>query len=149
MASSALASPVPCGHRHPRAFPAAAAASAAPVLRRVGVVTLCRAVAAACRHEGNYTITLTERRRLMLIPAISLTIGSLQYSLEKGAAKAEFPDTSGRNIGLEDATCGAGYHEPYSPPPCADAKLCDHFCKQDGKGDGTCRNGACCCSRSL
>ncbi|KAI4966402.1 hypothetical protein ZWY2020_041006 [Hordeum vulgare] len=58
-------------------------------------------------------------------------------------------EASGRNIGLEDATCGAGYHEPYSPPPCADAKLCDHFCKQDGKGDGTCRNGACCCSRSL
>ena len=29
----------------------------------------------------------------MLIPAISLTIGSLQYSLEKGAAKAEFTDS--------------------------------------------------------
>ncbi|EMS65009.1 putative FKBP-type peptidyl-prolyl cis-trans isomerase 7, chloroplastic [Triticum urartu] len=35
---------------------------------------------------------LVERRRLLLIPAISLTIGSLQYSLEKGAAKAEFTD---------------------------------------------------------
>ncbi|KAI4977289.1 hypothetical protein ZWY2020_057201 [Hordeum vulgare] len=36
---------------------------------------------------------MQERRRLMLIPAISLTIGSLQYSLEKGAAKAEFTDS--------------------------------------------------------
>ncbi|KAE8787140.1 putative FKBP-type peptidyl-prolyl cis-trans isomerase 7, chloroplastic [Hordeum vulgare] len=36
---------------------------------------------------------MQERRRLMLIPAISLTIDSLQYSLEKGATKAEFTDT--------------------------------------------------------
>ncbi|XP_044954922.1 uncharacterized protein LOC123405207 [Hordeum vulgare subsp. vulgare] len=41
-------------------------------------------------------------RRLMLIPAISLTIGSLQYSLEKGAAKAEFtemPALRGKDYG--------------------------------------------------
>ncbi|KAK1677374.1 hypothetical protein QYE76_038222 [Lolium multiflorum] len=33
-----------------------------------------------------------ERRRLLLIPAITITIGSFQYSLENGAAKAEFTD---------------------------------------------------------
>uniref|UniRef100_A0A8R7TC89 Uncharacterized protein n=2 Tax=Triticum urartu TaxID=4572 RepID=A0A8R7TC89_TRIUA len=47
--------------------------------RRTRVISSC--------HGG-----LVERRRLLLIPAISLTIGSLQYSLEKGAAKAEFTD---------------------------------------------------------
>ncbi|KAE8769876.1 putative FKBP-type peptidyl-prolyl cis-trans isomerase 7, chloroplastic [Hordeum vulgare] len=48
--------------------------------RRARVVSSC--------HGG-----MVERRRLMLIPAIILTIGALQYSLEKGAAKAEFTDT--------------------------------------------------------
>ncbi|KAM3392905.1 hypothetical protein ACQJBY_013845 [Aegilops geniculata] len=47
--------------------------------RRARVISSC--------HGG-----MVERRRLLLIPAISLTIGSLQYSLEKGAAKAEFTD---------------------------------------------------------
>ncbi|KAE8770451.1 putative FKBP-type peptidyl-prolyl cis-trans isomerase 7, chloroplastic [Hordeum vulgare] len=47
---------------------------------------------------------MQERRRLMLIPAISLTIGSLQYSLEKGAAKAEFTD---RPPGLRKLKCEA------------------------------------------
>ncbi|VAH40959.1 unnamed protein product [Triticum turgidum subsp. durum] len=47
--------------------------------RRARVISSC--------HGG-----MLERRRLLLIPAISLTIGSLQYSLEKGAAKAEFTD---------------------------------------------------------
>ncbi|KAE8819184.1 hypothetical protein D1007_02938 [Hordeum vulgare] len=45
-----------------------------------------------------------ERRRLMLIPAISLTIGSLQYSLEKGATKAEFTN---RPPGLRKLKCEA------------------------------------------
>ncbi|XP_051208069.1 peptidyl-prolyl cis-trans isomerase FKBP19, chloroplastic [Lolium perenne] len=35
---------------------------------------------------------MIERRRLLLIPAITITIGSFQYSLENGAAKAEFTD---------------------------------------------------------
>uniref|UniRef100_A0A453AE37 Uncharacterized protein n=1 Tax=Aegilops tauschii subsp. strangulata TaxID=200361 RepID=A0A453AE37_AEGTS len=48
--------------------------------RRARVISSC--------HGG-----MVERRRLLLIPAISLTIGSLQYSLEKGAAKAEFTDS--------------------------------------------------------
>ncbi|KAF6995587.1 hypothetical protein CFC21_012062 [Triticum aestivum] len=57
-------------------------------------------------------------------------------------------EASGRNIGLEDATCG-GYQEPYDPSPCPNVNACDHYCKQDGKGSGTCRNGACCCSKRL
>jgi hypothetical protein len=36
---------------------------------------------------------MIERRRLLLIPAITITIGSFQYSLENGAAKAEFTDS--------------------------------------------------------
>ncbi|KAI4963748.1 hypothetical protein ZWY2020_010569 [Hordeum vulgare] len=36
---------------------------------------------------------MQERRRLMLIPAISLTIGSLHADTEKGATKAEFTDS--------------------------------------------------------
>ncbi|KAI4978065.1 hypothetical protein ZWY2020_014619 [Hordeum vulgare] len=44
------------------------------------------------RRRRARVISSCHERRLMLIPAISLTIGSLQYSLEKGAAKAEFTD---------------------------------------------------------
>uniref|UniRef100_A0ACD5YA88 Uncharacterized protein n=1 Tax=Avena sativa TaxID=4498 RepID=A0ACD5YA88_AVESA len=35
---------------------------------------------------------MVERRRLLLIPAITITFGSFQYSLENGTAKAEFTD---------------------------------------------------------
>ncbi|KAK8448510.1 hypothetical protein SEVIR_7G025000v4 [Setaria viridis] len=35
---------------------------------------------------------MMDRRRLMLIPAITIGIGSCQYTFEKGAAKAEFAD---------------------------------------------------------
>ncbi|KAE8766573.1 caffeic acid O-methyltransferase [Hordeum vulgare] len=49
--------------------------------------------AAMTPHTNIPNPHMQERRRLMWIPAISVTIGSLQYSLEKGAAKAEFTDS--------------------------------------------------------
>ncbi|KAM3329342.1 hypothetical protein ACQJBY_026422 [Aegilops geniculata] len=52
-------------------------------------------------------------------------------------------EASGRTIGLEDDVCGGKYHEPYGR--CIDVKSCDTYCKQDKKGGGACRNGACCC----
>ncbi|VAH06580.1 unnamed protein product [Triticum turgidum subsp. durum] len=61
-------------------------------------------------------------------------------------------DASGRNIATTrtiDAIISSGYQEPYDPSPCPNVNACDHYCKQDGKGSGTCRNGACCCSKRL
>ncbi|XP_062225223.1 peptidyl-prolyl cis-trans isomerase FKBP19, chloroplastic-like [Phragmites australis] len=37
-----------------------------------------------------------DRRKLLLIPAISIGIGSFQYTFEKGVAKAEFADNYGK-----------------------------------------------------
>lgn len=43
----------------------------------------------------NYICTgcTMDRRRLLLIPAVGISMGSFQYTFEKGAAKAEFADS--------------------------------------------------------
>lgn len=66
----------------------------------------------------NYLCTgcVTDRRKLLLVPAISVAIGSFQYTFFKGTAKAEFADSesfvSSSNINLF-SSIGSHILEPF------------------------------------
>ena len=52
---------------------------------------------------------VTDRRKLLLVPTISMAIGSFQYTFDKGTAKAEFADSesfvASSNIDLLSSIC--------------------------------------------